>query len=600
MPWLHPDSLSSDPWYGRPDPAELAAGDEAGFRIGRLAPWRALTRGLDGRLTPEPERDPHAPAAERSLAIDATQGCELVLDFGTELEATLELELSCAQSATVFVGFGESLPEAMGWGLPPSPANGFPAAKEQWDAPAGASRRAFAPRGFRFARLQVFDGGGSARLRAHAAARVLPGGRVGDLRCADASFQRVWQASAYTARLCARPRAYWDGIKRDRHGWYGDARITQATLDTVWRLPEPAEGMLLEWPERGWANGIPLYSFDAVAMFRQHLLAHGASREAVPAIYARMRAFLGWVLGSQVDDGLFVMRRDDVDYFFGIGFIDWSPQPLGGRFEELPWLQCGWAECLGQAADIAGWLGREDDVAAWRRARDLVAARIVRDLWRPGGFPHTLQRATAAEDWAMPLAAGLHHRLSYVEGKRFGPSRPSRQTAARAAAAGVLDAERARQTLTALDDVSIPPIVTPYYLFHEQQARAQCGDPAGALTRMAGYVGAMLAHDSATVWESYEPEVAGFRRWGLHGFPKSLCHGWGSGLVPLATRWLLGIEPIAPGFAEIRLHQPAPLPFAFDASVATPFGPIRVRRDGPDAPVQRTVPAGIRSRTGDA
>jgi hypothetical protein len=187
--------------------------------------------------------------------------------------------------------------------------------------------------------------------------------------------------------------------------------------------------------------------------------------------------------------------------------------------------------------------------------------------------------------------------VSYDEKKRFGPSRPSRHAAARGALAGMLDESRRAQTLRALDDDSIPGVITPFYQFYEQWARAVCGDPAGALKRMVGYLEAMLVPtDGATVWESFEPEVRGFQRWSLHAFPKSLCHGWGSGLVPLAQRWLLGLEVRAPGFAEIALHTPVPMPWAFDATVPTPRGPLRIARDGGDAPVRYSVPEGIAVR----
>ena len=56
-------------------------------------------------------------------------------------------------------------------------------------------------------------------------------GQGGDFQCSDRLLDGIWQASAYTARLCSRPDAYWDGINRDRLGWFGDARITQDTCD---------------------------------------------------------------------------------------------------------------------------------------------------------------------------------------------------------------------------------------------------------------------------------------------------------------------------------------------------------------------------------
>ncbi len=593
MPRLHPASLSPDPLYGRDDAAPLIAeGADAGLQVFRMGPWRVADGLAPERLASAEDLDPFAAQSPIRLTPHPSRGVGVVIDFGTELDAELELTVEAASPAALFVSWGESLPEACGWGLPPSPSNGFPPAKESWPLAVGSAKRVFAARGFRYVRVDAFDG--AVAVRVCAIVRLAGGARVGDFRCGDPLFQRLWQTSLYTARACTRPRAFWDGIKRDRHGWYGDARITQASLDAGFAAPGSAEGMLLEWPEHKWANGIPAFSFDACAMLRQLLVAHGSARPAIPEIYRRMRAFLGWVLGTQVDSRLRLVHREGVEYFFGIGFIDWSPQPLGGRFEELPWLQCAWCEALGHAAQVACWLGHDEDASAWSAARETLAPLIARELWRPGGFPHTLERATAEEIWAMPHSPGLHHRLSYLESQRFGPSRPSRHAAARAALAGVLDASMRAASLAVFDDPTVPGIITPFYQFYEQWGRAACGDPLGALSRMGAYLEAMLVpNDGATVWESFEPDVTGFARWGLHGFPKSLCHGWGSGLVPLTTRWLLGVEPLAPGFAEVALHPPAPVAWAYQATVPTPFGPLRIARDALGSPVQYSVPDGI-------
>ena len=102
--------------------------------------------------------------------------------------------------------------------------------------------------------------------------------------------------------------------------------------------------------------------------------------------------------------------------------------------------------------------------------------------------------------------------------------------------------------------------------------------------------------DSPTVSEYYEPEIRDFARWSLHGFPKSMCHGWSSGMVPLVTRCLLGVRPVAPGYRQVAL-DPAPggvvssfksqvsssgpdngVNCTFAATVPTPYGPINICR----------------------
>ena len=63
----------------------------------------------------------------------------------------------------------------------------------------------------------------------------------------------------------------------------------------------------------------------------------------------------------------------------------------------------------------------------------------------------------------------------------------------------------------------------------------------------AGTFSPIEREDATTLWETYDPEVRDLRRFFSHLEPgffgaMSLCHGWGSGLVPLSARWLAGID----------------------------------------------------------
>jgi hypothetical protein len=517
-----------------------------------------------------------------------------VLDFGTELEAELEVVVAAKTCCNVCVGFGESALEVEGLGLSPN-VPGVPAwVEHRHIASAGRQRLSFEARGFRFVRIAFPEAGSMLRLVsviAHAFFACRD--RLGDLRCSDARFQRVWQASLYTARLCTRPDAYWDGIKRDRVGWYGDARITQMSMDTAFDDPTPAETMLLQLPVNAWANAIPIYSFDAIAMFRQMLLRYGV-RPASREIYERVRRMLAWTATTHTNaDGLFV-RNPDTTYFFGIGFLDWSPMPLGGRFEELAWMQLRYVEALRLAAEVAGWLGRPGDASGYQARASQLSRLCMRRFHRSGtGFVHTLNRTV--RQWEK-LGPDNHYRTTYVERKRQGASGPSRHSCSLAVWAGLCGSPQLRaEVLAVLDDVRVAPVITPYFAYYEQCARAECGDAAGALVRMRDYVGEQLEQsDGATVWESYEPDVEDFRRWGLGSWPKSLCHGWSSGLVPMTTRYLLGVQPLSPGFGAVSLRPLARASWAYQADIPTPRGPIRVLCDKARAPVWYQVPRAIK------
>jgi hypothetical protein len=594
--YLHPERLTPDPTYAhetRPLPGDFSGATYHPHRLLRAAPASpgllAWGEALDLFRDPGPV----------TLHPDAAGRAELVVDFGTELDAAIEVELdSPGPRLNVALWCGESWAEAEGtvFGTVPNPlrAAHLP----------GAGRRTatFDIRGLRFARLLIQDMAGPVTLHGLRAQAVFAfDRRDGDFTCSDPRFQRVWQTSAYTARLCTRPDTLWDGIKRDRVGWFGDGRIIKLATDNVFFRPEPAEQMLLGLPTDTWANAVPNYSFDAVAMLRQHVLIYGLDRACVRPAFERIRQMLAWCEATQCDPGGFVVRRDDQQYFFGIGFVDWSRMPVGGRFEELSWLQCKYVEALRDAAVLARWLGQVDDARHYADRAARVGRRVVEAFWRDGvGMLHTLNHVGEVANPHLPGYDG-HHRKTYVDGIRLGPSGPTRQSNALAVMAGVLDeAQRGVALRHVLDSADVAPVITAYFAYYEQTARALCGDPAGAITHIRDYVGAMLEHErAAAVWEIWSHEVDDHRKYSSHydlnwPYPVSLCHGWGAGAVPIATRHLLGIEPVAPGFAEVRLDPALAVPWAYRATVPTPLGAIAAERDGAGAPVRYRLPQGMR------
>ena len=593
--YLEPRHLTPDPTYGRstrPLPGGFSGATYHPHRLLRAAP--ATPRVVAWGAMLDLFRDPGPVELSPSDAGRA----ELVVDFGTEIDAAIEVELEVPGALNISLWCGESWPEAEGlvFGEVPNPL------RSQHLPGTGRRTATFEIRGLRFARLLVHDGSGPITLHGLRAQAVFAfDRRDGDFSCSDARFQRVWQTSAYTARLCTRPDTLWDGIKRDRVGWFGDGRIIKLATDNVFFRPEPAEQMLLGLPTDAWANAVPNYSFDAVAMLRQHVLTYGLDRACVRPAFERVRQMLSWCESTQCDDGGFVVRRDDQQYFFGIGFVDWSRMPVGGRFEELSWLQCKYVEALRDAAVLARWLGHDADARHYDDRAARVGRRVVDAFWRDDvGVLHTLNHVGEVGNPHLPGYDG-HYQKTYVDGIRLGPSGPTRQSNALAVMAGVLDEAQRRVALQRVfDSADVVPVITAYFAYYEQTARALCGDPAGAIQHIRDYVGEMLEHeDAATVWELWSHEVNDLRKYGSHfditwRYPLSLCHGWGTGAVPIATRHLLGIESVAPGFTEVELNPAPDVPWAYRATVPTPLGPIEVERDDPGARVRYRLPTAMR------
>ncbi|HEY0009905.1 MAG TPA: hypothetical protein VGB55_14350 [Tepidisphaeraceae bacterium] len=593
--YLHPERLTPDPTYGyetRPLPGGFSGATYYPHRLLRAAPTSPQLQAWGGGL--DLFRDP----GPVTLHPDESGRAELVVDFGTELDAAIEVDVeSAGPRLNVGLWRGESWAEAEGtvYGQVPHPyrAASLP----------GPGRRTatFEIRGLRFVRLVIHDMTGPVTLHGLRAQAVFAfDQRDGDFTCSDARFQRVWQTSAYTARLCTRPDTLWDGIKRDRVGWFGDGRIIKLATDNVFFRPEPAEQMLLGLPTDSWANAVPNYSFDAVSMLRQHVLTYGLDRACVRPAFERVRQMLAWCESTQCDDGGFVVLRDDQSYFFKIGFVDWSLMPVGGRFEELSWLQCKYIEALRDAAVLARWLGHDTDARHYDNRAARISRRVVEMFWRDGvGVLHTLNHVGEVDNPHLPGYDG-HYQKSYVDGIRLGPSGPTRQSNALAVMAGVLDeAQRNIVLRRVFNSPDIAPVITAYFAYYEQTARALCGDPAGAIQQIRDYVSDMLERESAaTLWEIWSHDVNDHRKYSSHydlnwPYPNSLCHGWGAGAIPLATRHLLGIESTAPGFTAVRLNPALDVPWAYHATVPTPLGPITAERDAPGAPVQYRLPKGM-------
>ncbi len=606
--YLHPDLLSPDP--------TLAAG---GRRVGDnelaldLFPNRLIRNSRALAAAPAWGRrlNVHRDPGPLALAPDSAGRAELLVDFGTELHAWLELTVQTTRPGHVMAAFGEHLLEAEGL-IPcteprpelvrPIPAGSGVRIRFDEIRATALGNRSPSLRGFRFVRLVFHDLPPRATLRrvcAHAVFTFRE--RRGEFRCDDPRLQRAWQTSLYTARICTQPDAIWDGIKRDRVGWFGDARITQMALDAVYSDPRPVDAMLPLLPADSWVNGVPGYSFDAIAMLAQRMLAHGAEDPGVAACYERVAAFLDWVRKTQSSRDGFIVRSEGLKFFAGIGFLDWSRFPIGGRFEELCWLQCKYVEGLRLAARIARWLGRTADSEGWERRADRLGQLIRRRFWDGrNGFIHTLNHV---EPVPKPLKHGdsPHYRLTYTDRIRNGPSGPSRQANALAVLADICTPDmQAVIRSRVLSNAAIEPVITAYFRYFENSARARCGDPAGALRDMTDYIANMLeAEDAATVWEVYDPRVRGLSRY-YGGFDVTwdweitFCHGWGSGLVPLVQRHLLGIQALEPGFRAIRIAPTAPpWRMAFEAAVPTPHGVIRALRDSPEEPLRLHLPRGV-------
>ncbi len=585
----HDKSLSPDPLFAQPHGRVDGA-----WQIKTLYP-NAITH-LNSAENANVECAWNQPFAGMTLFPEHGEA-ECVVDFGTEFEGSLVVEMEGEEAGCVAVSFGENEMEARELGQPSRCKEQRPR-KVQWFVQAGHNHKEFEEGGFRFARLWFFGFKKPLVLKSlQAEARFMFPRYQGAFTCENKALQQLWYCSAYTARLCTRPDAYWDGIKRDRVGWYGDARITQQATDAAFFGGEPAENMLLNLQTDAWANGIPNYSFDAVAMLKQLILVYGADRPLLTQIYSRMQAFMNWALQTQTTKEGLIQHTANTHYFFNIGFLDWTPQPLGGRLEELACLQFAWLSCLRDAAQIAGWLGCTADAKNYQAHHDNLKP-LLKKRFRvaSGGYHHTLNLSVPPEtSWEMPITPNLHYQTTYEEGQQFGPSGPSLHSAAQAVFAGLVDPNDAADMLSLFSDPRLPAIVTTYYQYYVLHARSLLGDASNAFSELIRFFLPMLEkYDSPTILETFEPHLSDGEMWSMGGsWPRSQCHGWGTCAVPMIQSFLAGITILEPGFSQIQFAPSPALPWAFELEIPTIHGSVRVSRTKTGGPVKINAPEKI-------
>lgn len=91
--------------------------------------------------------------------------------------------------------------------------------------------------------------------------------------------------------------------------------------------------------------------------------------------------------------------------------------------------------------------------------------------------------------------------------------------------AGVLSAQKAKETLEKLPSTEAIEPATPYMYHHLVEAYLVAGDRESALDRMKTYWGGMLEDGADTFWELYNPKNKSFSPYGHH-LINSYCHAW--------------------------------------------------------------------------
>ena len=380
--------------------------------------------------------------------------------------------------------------------------------------------------------------------------------------CSDERLNRIYDLCKHTILVSSFAGIYVDG-DRERIPYEADAYINQLSdyaVHSDYSLARASHAYLMKhptWPTEwkqhsifmAWADWMWSGDTSALAEFYEPLCKDKLSEK-----YRRASDGL-LATGGERPRGKLVNANGAAD------IVDW---PLGERdgfvFKEVnAVVNAFYYRNLLQIAEFALALHKPDDAGVYgHRARDVRKAYNAaffdakRGVYRDGiGTDHASLHANAAA-----LAFGLVH------GK---------------------DAKRVAQYC-----ISKGMACSVYFAQYLLEGLFHAGEADAAIALMTasgdrGWLG-MMEQGATTTMEAwavkYKPNL-------------DLCHAWGTPPLNVISRYILGVTPLEPGFAKIRVRPQVGSLARVEGKVPTAKGPVSVRVEGGVLTVDLPAPARV-------
>lgn len=406
----------------------------------------------------------------------------------------------------------------------------------------------------------------------------------------DDTLNKIWYAGAYTVQTNTLPfnekgnTRPWimDGAKRDRALWSGDLFTSGRTVMVSlgeYGLPY-LRGSLSTLAENqgpeGWMPGhvgfIGPWAFYYSATYSMYYalslvdyLRYTGDVSYVSGQYANFTRQLAYneSLVNPATGLLTISANGEQGY-------DWDYYD-GPKVGEIAAYNIMYYRVLTDAAYLATHLGHADDAQRWGEQAAALRTRINEAFFDSNRGVYRL--ATADFVWGT-----LHPRNSVAQDAN-----------AMAVLWGVADAVRAQSALQYLEsnlwtangaqpfspDANYSTRMSPFITGYEVSARFAADDDLNALelTRLlwARMVNPALPLYTGTLWEYVQADGT------ITSGETSLSHGWASGPTAALSGYVLGIQPVTPGFAtwSVQPHT-GELSWA-QGQVPTPVGALTVR-----------------------
>lgn len=472
----------------------------------------------------------------------------ILLDFGREIHGGVQIvvgDISNRKPVQFRMRLGESVSEAMSDISVESGATNDHAMRDLIVSVPWYGVSEVGNSGFRFVRLDLLTEDVVVKLqevRAIFVYRDLP--YLGSFHSSNPRLDSIWMTGAYTVHLNMQ-NYLWDGIKRDRLVWMGDAHPELRTILSVFGdnevLRKTFDQARDQTPLPGWMNGICAYSLWWILIHRDYYN------------YTGDRAYL--TEQQQYLEGLLLQVIESVD--------EQGREHLqgGGRFLD-------WPTSKNKPAVNAG-----------------LQALVVMSLEAGEQLMQVLNNDSLASRCQVTVERMRQAIPDYKQ---------SKQSAALAALAGLATPEQSNEVLS---DGGVQRYST-FYGYYMLQAKAMAGDYAGAMDDICRYWGGMLDLGATTFWEDFDiawlenaaridelvpaGKVDVHRTYGDYcykGLRHSFCHGWASGPTAWLTEHVLGVTIVEPGCRVIRIDPHLGDLEWVEGSVPTPFGVVKIRHE---------------------
>lgn len=392
---------------------------------------------------------------------------------------------------------------------------------------------------------------------------------LGRFECSDEFLNRLWKMGRYTALQCTHD-AWEDCPGREKRQWFGDGIVhyligaaafgpSTVALDRQFLRhgmeSQRTDGLIQMFaPGDHHVNGIviPDFSLQWIGA-AQHYFEHTADVELIAELFPSIQRVLAWFGRQTGPNGLVA----DLAHWH---FIEWAN--IDRRGESLV-INAMLAGAYRTAAELATALGYARAAANYHDKARSAAALLNARHWdeRRGVYidsvdPESGDRGRRVSQQAN--AAMIHWNIAPRARWKRMVERITDQTRLKLTAVPpvVPDAEPFDED----DDVVLANTYFSHFVF---SALGKAGRFDLALDQMRTYYEPMLATGTTTLWESFDPTA-------------SLCHAFSATPVYQLSAHVLGVQPVEPGFARVRVApQPCDLEYA-SGIYPSPRGGIQV------------------------